>query len=154
MNAEQADLQFPVLGLSADDDVWGFWDMRGLTTCGPQTLRDGLQDGMELIDVSGRRWRVEAIAKLGFAEPFLRRLIARFLYPTQFKIEHRLVPLDALQLKAVQERVCTAMRAHPLFWCEEDEIDTVLVSRLQEVRSVQSIAAIHDLLGLDTFQSY
>jgi hypothetical protein len=154
VNAEQANLQFPVLGLSADNDVWGFWDMRGLTTCGPQTLRDNLQDNMELVDASGCRWRVEAIAKIGFAEPAWKRLIGRFFSQTQFKIEHRLKPLDPLGLKAVQERVCEAMRAHPLFWCEEDEIETVLVSRMQAVRQTSTVAAIHDLLGLDTFQSY
>ena len=76
------------------------------------------------------------------------------LYPPGYRIEQTLTPLDPLSLEAVQERVCSAMRNYPLYWCEEDDIETVLVERLAEVRGTTSIAAIHDVLGLDTFRQW
>lgn len=51
-------------------------------------------------------------------------------------------------------RVCEAMKAHPDFWCEDDELDTVLPTRLAEVSAVANIADIHEVLGLDSFHAY
>lgn len=154
MNASEAQLQFPVLGLSADNDVWGFWDMDGLTVCGPKTLKEGLQDGMELIDADGKRWRVEGIRMIKPLEAWWKRLFTWILYPPGYRIEQMLTPMEPLGLEAVQERVCSAMQTFPLYWCEEEDIGTVLVERLAEVRATTSIAAIHDVLGLDTFRQW
>ena len=67
MKASEAGLVFPVLGISADQDVWGFPDLRSLETCGSRTLRNRMQDGMELISADGRRWRVDDVCKRGRA---------------------------------------------------------------------------------------
>jgi hypothetical protein len=155
MNAEDANLQFPVLGLSADNDVWGFWDLEGLTVCGHRTLKEGLQDGMELIDAAGERWRVDRIRMIRPLDPWWKWILTYVLTPTRgFVIEQELTPLDKVDLKTAQERVCSAMQNYPLYWCEESEFDTVLVDRLAEVRGTTSIAAIHDVLGLDTFRQW
>lgn len=154
MIAADVDLQFPVLGLSADTDVWGFWDLEGLTVCGPKTLEDGLQNGMELVDAAGRRWRVDGVRKLRPLEPWFKRMLTAFLYPPGYRIEQDLTAMEPLELQAVQERVCEAMLAHPLFWCEPSELDTVLAERIAEVRSTRTIADIHHVLGLDTFRQY
>ena len=154
MKTQDADLYFPVLGLSADHDIWGFWDLNGLTVCGPKTLQDGMQDGMELIDANGSRWRVEKVTKLRSLEPWPMRMVTRLLYPPGYRIEQDVTPMAPLDLAAVQDRVCDAMQAHPLFWCEPSELETVLVERLAEVRSTRTIADIHHVLGLDTFRQY
>lgn len=154
MNAEDANLQFPVLGLSADNDVWGFWDMNGLTVCGPRTLKEGLQDGMELIDAVGKRCRVDSIRMIEPLEAWWKRLFTWMLYLPGYRIEQALTRLEPVTLEAVQERVCSAMQNYPLYWCEEDDIETVLVERLAEVRATTTIAAIHDVLGLDTFRQW
>jgi hypothetical protein len=155
VRSSEVDFQFPVLGLSTDNDAWGFPDLKGLTTCGPKTLRDRMQEGMELIDISGSRWRVNSVKSLGRADSiFTRWLMVLLTGVPQFRIEQELEALPGVSLEGVQEKVCAAMEAHPEFWCEDDERDTVLPKRLAEVRATGNIAAIHEVLGLDTFEAY
>lgn len=151
MNTAQADFRFPVLGFTTDMDVWGLIDLDSLTTCGPRTLKEGLQLGMELIDAEGRRWLVRSVTRTGRAGSLFSRLL---FSPAQSRIEHELDLLEPVSLQAVQLRVCAAMEAHPDFWCEDDERHTVLPVRLAEVRAVTMIAAIHEVLGLDSFHAY
>lgn len=154
MKADEAGLQFPVLGVSKDKDCWGFKDLNDLTVCGRMTLRDGLQDGMELIDVAGSRWRVDRIQLIRPLESPLKRLFTWFLWSPGFRIQQNLSPLSPLSLQETQERVCAAMQAYPLHWCEEYEIETVFIDRLAEVRATKTIAEIHEVLGLTTFREF
>jgi hypothetical protein len=155
MKTGEVQFRFPVLGLTPDLDVWGFPDLRGLTTCGPLTLKNNMQRGLELIDADGRRYGVQSVRRVGRAGPLALWLLASMLSAKpQSKIEHELQELEPLSLAEIRERVCAAMEAHPLFWCEPSEKDTVLPARQKEVRSASSIAEIHEILGLDTFESY
>ena len=151
MKTTQADFRFPVLGFTTDLDVWGLPDLDALTTCGPRTLANCMQDGMELVDAEGRRWLVRSVQRTGRAGSLLSRLLPG---PAQFRIEHELELLEPISLAGAQARVCAAMRAHPDFWCEDDERDTVLPGRLAEVNAVTTIADIHEVLGLDSFHAY
>ena len=65
MKVSEVAFEFPVMGLGADNDVWGFRDYRELTTCGRRTLRDDMQKDLELVDAGGRRWKVTAVRRLG-----------------------------------------------------------------------------------------
>ena len=155
MNTSDANLSFPVLGLSPDNDVWGFPDLRSLTTCGPRTLSNKMQDRLELVDADGRRWRVISVRSTGRAGPVMTRWITALLTGApQFRVEHELEALQPLSLQQVQARVCEAIEAHPDFWCEDDERSTVLPERLAEVRGTSAIGDIQEVLGLDTFESY
>lgn len=151
MKTAQADFRFPVLGFTTDSDVWGMRGLDSLTTCGPRTLAEDMQVGMELVDAAGRRWIVRSVQRNGRAGSLLSRLLSA---PAQFRIEHELEPLAPMSLTDVQARVCAAMRAHPDFWCEEEERDTVLPARLADVNAVATIADIHEVLGLDSFHAY
>jgi len=151
MRTAQAGFRFPVLGFTKDSDVWGLPDLDALTTCGPRTLKDGMQIGMELVDTEGRRWLVRSVQRTGRAGSLLSWLLPG---PALFRIEHELEPLAPIPLAEVQARVCDAMKAHPDYWCEDDERDTVLPARLAEVSATATIAAIHEVLGLDSFHDY
>ncbi|WP_332771965.1 hypothetical protein [Phenylobacterium sp.] len=151
MKTAQADFRFPVLGFTTDSDIWGLPDLDALTTCGPRTLAEDLQVGMELVDAEGCRWIVSSVLRTGRAGSLLSRLMPG---PAQFRIEHELELLTPLSFADVQARVCAAMRAHPDFWCEDEERDTVLPARLAEVSAVATIADIHEVLGLDSFHAY
>lgn len=151
MKTAQADFRFPVLGFTSDSDVWGLSDFDALTTCGPRTLEDGLQLGMELVDADGRRWRVRSVRRTGRAGSFLSRLLPN---PGLWRIEHELEALEPISLADVQARVCDAMKSHPDFWCEDGEQETVLPGRLADVNAVRSIADVHKVLGLDSFHAY
>jgi len=151
MRTAQAGFRFPLLGLTTDSDVWGLPDLDALTTCGPRTLKDGMQIGMELVDTEGNRWLVRSVQRTGRAGSLLSRLLPG---PAQFRIDHELEPLTPISLAEVQARVCDAMKAHADYWCEDDELDTVLPARLAEVKATPTIAAIHEALGLDSFHAY
>lgn len=155
MKTTEVEFAYPVLGFTTDKDVWGFPDLERLTKCGPRTLKDKLQDQMELMDARGRRWQVRSVQSLGRAKPALGAWLRSLLTGVpQFRIEHDLDMLAPLTLQQVQARVCESIEAHPLFWCEPGEEDTVLPARMAEVRSTPSISEIHDVLGLDTFEAY
>ncbi|MDP3747164.1 MAG: hypothetical protein Q8Q88_08970 [Phenylobacterium sp.] len=151
MKTAQADFRFPVLGFTTDSDVWGLSDLDALATCGPPTLAEGLQVRMELVDAEGRRWIVNSVLHTGRAGSLLSRLMPG---PAPLRIEHELELLAPLSLTDVQARVCEAMRAHPDFWCEDEERDTILPARLAEVTAAAAIADIHEVLGLDSFHAY
>ena len=150
MKTSEIDLAFPVIGFTVDEDVWGFRDLRGLTTCGRRTLKKGMQDGMELVDSRGSRWRVSGIEKLGPSGPWWAWVIGQPLY----RIAQEVEPLPPLSLEEIKDRVCAAMLAHPLFWCEEEDQAAEMPVRLAEVRAVTSVAGLFDIMGLDTFGNY
>ena len=155
MKASEILFEFPVLGISTDNDLWGFNNLRELTTCGPRTLRDGMQLGMELVDANGRRWKVTGVRRVGRAKSLLPWLLSVLLTAAPgYRIEQELESLEPLALDQVTARVCSSMQAHPEFWCEDDERETVMVERLKEVREIKAIDRVHEVLGLDTFEPY
>lgn len=155
MRTGEVDFRFPVLGFTPDLDVWGFPDLRGLTTCGPRTLKTDMQIDMELVDADGHRWIVRSVRRVGRAGSLVSSLIRSLLTSVpQSRIEQELEAMAPLTRDETCARVCSSMEAHPEFWCEDDERQTVLPERLARVRAVKSIAEIHDVLGLDTFEAY
>ncbi|MDB5438879.1 MAG: hypothetical protein JWM33_1306 [Caulobacteraceae bacterium] len=67
MKSSDVAFKFPVLAFTPDREIWGFPDMDRLTRCGPRTLKEDTQKGMELIDAKGQRWGSYPFA--GPAEP-------------------------------------------------------------------------------------
>jgi len=154
MKVSEIAFEFPVLGISDDNDLWGFSDLRQLTTCGPRTLKENMQLGMELVDAGGRRWRVEGVRRMGRSKPLIPWLIKSALSGPTYRIEQELAPMAPLTLDEVKERLASSMRAHPEFWCDDPESASELRARLEEVAKVRAFTSIHDLLGLDTFEAY
>jgi hypothetical protein len=114
-----------------------------------------MQVGMELIDAEGRRWKVRQIRRTGRAGSLVSWWFSSLLSGVpQSRIEHDLEALRPMTVRQVQDVVCSAMEAHPEFWCEDDERGTVLPARLEAVRAAEAIAHIHQILGLDTFEAY
>ena len=143
------DFAFPTLCFTKDGDVWAVRDEFELTTCGPQTLADGLQIGMDVVDTTGRCWRVKTVRHAGYP-PLSRRSFRLFLPPLR-RIEHEFEPMPGLSLRDAQDRVCASLEAFPEYWCELEDKDAVLPERKADVRRTRSIAEIHDVLGLDCF---
>jgi hypothetical protein len=154
MKTREADCRFPVLGFTPDREIWGFPDLDTLTSCGPRTLRDNSQSGMELVDIEGRCWVVRSVRRTGRGEPLLAWLISHLLSTPQSRIEHELDAMPALTLDDVKARVCVSLEAFPQDYCHADERDTVFAELLESVRAAKDIATIHELLGLDSFMSY
>jgi hypothetical protein len=154
MKTAEADFHFPVLGFTPDREIWGFADLPALTSCGPRTLKEDMQGGMELVDADGRRWVVRSVRKIGRARPLLPWLLSALVTTPQFRIEQELEALEPLSLAEVQARACASLEAFPEDYAAEDEREEVLVPLLAKVRSARTIAAIHDLLGLDSFKAY
>lgn len=108
MKSSEADLNFPVLGFTPDRENWGFPDLDRLTRCGPRTLKESMQDGMELIDANGRRWRVLTIRRTGRAGSVLSILPG--LGPPQSRIEQEVEELPGASLTEVQQKMRDSLK--------------------------------------------
>jgi len=151
MKSREAHFSFPVLGFTPDREIWGFPDLDRLTKCGPGTLKEDAQNGMELIDADRRRWRVLSIHRTGRAGSLLS-LLWIFGQP-QSRIEQELEPLPAVSLAEVQQRARDAMET-----CRDDyygeEGQAEYRSTLRKIGKTRSISDIYDLLQPDTFEPY
>jgi hypothetical protein len=155
MKTATANMHFPVLGFTPDREIWGFQDLDTLTSCGPRTLKDDMQVGMELVDSDGRRWVVRSIRRLGRDRPLLRWLASTLLTGVPgSRIEQELDELSPLSLPEIKERACGSVEATSMDYCADDEREEVLVPLLAQVRAAESVARIHELLGLDSFMGY
>jgi hypothetical protein len=151
MKTAQAGFRFPVLGFTTDGDLWGFADLKMLTSCGPRTLKDRMQDGMELVDADGRRWVVRSVARLGRTGSWLMVLLT---FNPQSRIEHELDEMGPLTLAEVKARIRARMAAHPEDWGEGPTEDEDRAESLKQLETARSIAAIYERLMPDTFEPY
>ena len=151
MKTSEAGMQFPVLGFTPDREIWGFPDENRLTACGPRTLKENSQAGMELIDSKGRRWRVLSIRRTGRAGSLLSLLW--IFGPPQSRIEQELEVLPAVSLAEVQQKARDAMELSKIDYYGEDG-EAEYRSTLKRLEKTRSISKIYDLLEPDTFESY
>lgn len=151
MKSSEAGFKFPVLGFTPDREIWGFPDLDRLTRCGPSTLKENTQDGMELIDANLRRWNVISIRRTGRAGSLLSMLW--IFGPPQSRIEQELEPLAAVSLAEVQQRSQEALKLSEDDYYGEDG-QKEFKSMLRKVEKARSVAKIYDLLQPDTFESY
>jgi len=155
MRSTEAALRFPVLGFTPDGEIWGFEDLNTLTSCGPRTLREDLQLGMELIDSNKRRWIVRSIRRIGRGEPLVLWLISCLISTRQSRIEQELDELEPVSLDTIRERACASVEKNSSdYGAYDDNKEKILKPLLAKVRSAKSIARIHELLGLDSFMAY
>jgi hypothetical protein len=154
MKTSEVDFRFPVLGFTPDLEIWGFPDLDRLTKCGPQTLRDDMQSGLELVDADDRRWRVRSVERIGHASSWPARLLFFVFGPPQSRIEHELEGLPPISLQEVQQRVCAAMEAHAENYYDGDDREVLFEPLLLEVKRTAGVAEIYDLLQPDTFEPY
>ena len=110
-----------------------------------------MQDGMELVDAEGRRWRVLSIRRTGRAGSLLGFL--RIFGQPQSRIEHDLEPLTPFSLAEVQQRTRSSVET-----CSVDYMDgggdSHYQSLLSAIPRTRSVSEIYDLLQPDTFESY
>lgn len=154
VKTNEVDFDFPVLGFTPDIEVWGFPNLDTLTKCGPQTIRENLQSGMELVDSAGRSWIVRSVVPIGYADGALKRLMDRLIYGhVQTRIEHELEPIGMRSLAEVQAMACAVVVAHPTDYTDAYD-EGALESLLAPLKAAASITELYDALGLDTFEAY
>ena len=151
MKSGDADFVFPVLGFTPDGDIWGFPDLDRLTRCGPRTLRDNSQNGMELIDAKGRCWRVTAIRRTGRAGSWLSLLW--MFGPPQSRIEQDLEVRPDVSLEDVQARASAAMKLGKEDYYGKDG-QAEYRSTLRKIGRARSIEKLYELLAPDTFEPH
>jgi hypothetical protein len=148
MKSSEAKFSFPVLGFTPDRENWGFRDLDRLTRCGPRTLREHMQDGMELIDANGRRWRVLSFRRTGRAGSIFSLLPG--FGPPQSRIEHELEELSSVSLKEIQQRTRESLQLFKSDYGDDEEFSSLFES----IDKADSIAKLYGLLQPDTFESY
>ena len=151
MKSSEADLRFPVLGFTRDRENWGFPDLDRLTKCGPRTLKENMQDGMELIDAEGRRWRVLSIRRISRTGSWLMALLTA---TPQSRIEQELEELPGLSLAEVQKRTRDSLETFKSDYMGFSGDEAEFGSLLESVDQARSIAELYELLQPDTFESY
>lgn len=152
MTSSDAGLSFPVLGFTPDGENWGFPDLDRLTRCGPGTLKENLQDGMELVDAEARRWRVKGIRRTGRAGSILSLLPG--FGPPQSRIEHDLEALPDLSLAQVREKARESLEKFRSDYTGYDGDEAEFGLLLQNVAQARSVSELYTLLQPDTFESY
>ena len=152
MKTGEANFRFPVLGFTSDLNIWGFQDLDRLTRCGPRTLKEGTQIGMEFVDADGRRWKVRSVRRTGRAGSLFSLLLP--FGPPQSRIEHDLEPVEAVSIEEVHRRVCAALEAHAENYFEGDDRETEFEPLLSAVRAADSVGEIYELLQPDTFEPH
>jgi hypothetical protein len=151
VEATEVGLKFPVLGFTPDREIWGFPNLDSLTRCGPRTLKEDSQVGMELIDAACRRWRVLSIRRVGRTGSILSLLW--IFGPPQSRIEQELEPLPAVSLAAVQGRALEALAlVKDDYYADDGQAEYKATRR--KVGNARSVVRIYDLLQPDTFEPY
>lgn len=152
MKSSEAGLSFPVLGFTPDRENWGFPDLDRLTKCGPRTLKEGMQNGMELVDANGERWRVLSVRRIGRTGSLLDLLPG--FGPQQSRIEQELEQMPTLSLSEVQQTTRKSLETFKSdymgFERDEDEFNSLL----EKVSDARSVAELYILIQPDTFESY
>lgn len=148
MKSTETEFKYPVFGFTPDAGIWSFRDKSELATCGPDTLRDSMQDGMELIDSAGGRWRVLSIRRVGGVGLSLG---LSCFFAGVSRIEQDLERQPAMSLEEVKARVQACIEASPDDWTWPD---LPLGTLLDQVSNIQEIAQLETLLGPDHFRSY
>lgn len=152
MRSSETDFKFPILAFTPDRENWGFPDLDRLTKCGPRTLKENMQDGMELIDSGGRRWRVLSVRRTGRTGSLLD-LVPGF-GPPQSRIQHELEELPALSLAEVRQRARESLETFRSDYTGFDGDEAEFSALLDKVSHSRSVAEIYELLQPDTFESY
>lgn len=152
MKTPEVDFRFPVLGFTRDGRLWGFPDLDRLTRCGPRTLREDLQAGMELIDAEGRHWSVRSFQRTGRAGSLLSLLLP--LGPPQSRVEQELDALDPIPIEDLRRRACNAMETDIDSYLNGEPREKEFEPLLAKVREARSVAELYDLLQPDTFEPH
>jgi hypothetical protein len=152
MKTAEAGFHFPVLAFTSDLEIWGFQDLDRLTKCGPRTLKEGIQIGMELVDADLQRWRVLAVRRTGRAGSLLSLFLP--FGPTQARIEHELQAMEAISIEDARLRAIRAMEAHISDYLDGDDREAEFEPLLASVKRARSIEEIFDLLQPDTFEPH
>lgn len=139
--------EFPVVCFTGDGDMWGFDTPFELMSSGPRTFADGTQIGMEMVEATGRSWRVVSVERSGYVPFTWSRVFRQRLY----RVIHQLEPGPTLSLAEVQARVCASFDAFPDYWRDDTTDETAIPARKAEVLAVKSIAEIHSIVGFDYF---
>lgn len=154
MKSTEADIRFPAVGFTPDGDMWGFDDVDALTECGPKTLRQNMQSGMEVIGSDGRRWAVRSIRRIGRNKPLLPWLFRRLLSGPGWRIEQEMEELPPVTFGDIRVRAIQFLDAHPEDHCPDGPQSEEYNRLLAQVRAARSVAQLIELLGLDWFIAY
>lgn len=150
VQASQTDFVYPILCFTTDGEIWSLQTPHQRMTCGLKTVQSDLQIGMDMVDSSGRAWRVVSVQKLGY-EPFRLRHIFSSLYPRLLVIDQTLEPLPRPDFLTVQERACAHMDAFPGDFCEFPDDEAELSARKAEIRATNNLMELDQALGIDAF---
>lgn len=155
MKASQTSFRFPLLGFAPDSNLGEighvFPDLDSLTVCRAYTLKLGMPDGLELIDATGARWKLQTVEKVRRHGPLASWLIAAPLNWQRYRVDYELEPLPAMTLAEVKDRVCAEVQVFGDLDDYTDEYQAETAARISRIRRAKTIAQVAKLTEWEGF---
>jgi len=144
MNLKTAALVFPVLGISPGEDQ-AFGAVGPDVLCRPHQdmLRWDILRGSELIDATGRRFKVRRVSDTGAAAPRSKNFFGRYR-----QVSLSLEAMGEVSLDDLKGRFCRMIRARPDEWCAKPEH---VAEDLASLENAQSVSDLINLLDTGDF---
>ena len=157
-------LEFPILGLARSvganalegvEQLEWFYDDETFSTCSLWNLKRRAREGMLLVDVTGKSWRVVRVTDIGPRGKSWKRVL-RIIFRGDRRVRHDLVEEDSPPFAAVMERVCGSIQANPDHWRDDEAIagedgplrieQEMLDEQLERVRRATNMRELIDAL--------
>ena len=116
------DLKYPLIGLADAQpgrESWElFWDAEFFATCNRRRVSD--RNGMLIVDVEGRCWRISSVRDLGVTGGLGSRI---FLFLTgDHRLDQTLVPIPDMTFGDAKACLCAAIQNNPDQWRDDEAI--------------------------------
>ncbi len=151
--------QYPVLGIGPNVHRFGkgetlreFRDERAFKTCDAWALDHDALIGMQLVDGTGRSWRIRGVKRLRASGSLLWRVIVFLLSEQWYDIEVDVVEAEPISFDEVKSRICKSIDDNPDDWRDDEAIagesgpprdeQEMLEELKAHVRSSKSLAEI------------
>ena len=145
----QPEFHYPLFCFTTDGDLWSLDTPDDLEHCGPETWRDKLQLGMDVVDAQCRCWRVRDIA-LAPPTPFHWRSLIPFR-GRRIRITHTFERQPDLSIEEVRARLFAAFDAHPQYYCADGESLEEIEDMKRELLNLKTLTPMHEVVGADRF---
>ena len=149
MKSCEMEITFPAFGFTPSDELYYFSRIENLTKCGPQTLKQNVLVGMELIDSDYNRWRILSAQEIEHNRNIISKIFPLKLGKRQIALD--VEPMTQVSLVYVQWRTCKHLQTFTLdYYFQREKIQ--FLEEVRKVRTSSSLAEIAEICNLETLE--
>lgn len=146
MKARDLNCRYPLLGYAPNSNMGVtplcFENLGQLTTCGAYGWKDGWAQGLEIIDMDGRQWKVVSARRVGYARPWYWTIFRMLLSIPLYRIEYDFEEKPDASLAEVQDRVCEIFK---IYRDEDDYTDEYKAETIADIATLRATTRIDEL---------